>query len=197
MNFKKGTILAIIVIAIIVIIGIIFLTKDNNTNNKKNITNTTKSTTQSNIEHEKERRNYTQVLKVYNAAEYIDTSTIEDFEKEYKVRVEYSEFESNEDMYDDVSANPNNYDVLVPSDYTIDRLIKEDRLAKIDKTKLTNISNVAEEYLAPAYDPNNDYVIPYMTGTLGILYNTKEVSNPIDSWTALFDSKYKGKILIQ
>ena len=78
-------------------------------------------------------------------------------------------------MYNNIVANPNSYDVLVPSDYMIDRLIKEDRLAKLDKTKVNNISNVASEYLAPVYDPNNDYVVPYMTGTLGILYNTKKL----------------------
>ena len=159
-------------------------------------TNTNSSTVQAKKEHEKERQKYTDVLYVYNAADYIDESVIMDFEKEYKVRVEYSEFESNEDMYKDIVANPNKYDVLVPSDYMIDRLIKEDRLAKLDKTKVTNISNVATEYLAPEYDKNNDYVVPYMTGTLGILYNKQKVSNTIDSWTALFDSKYKGKILM-
>ena len=147
-------------------------------------------------EHEKERAKYTQVLNVYNAAEYIDPSTIVDFEKEYKVRVEYYEFESNEDMYNDISKNPNKYDVLVPSDYMIDRLIKENKLAKLDKTKVTNIDKVASEYLSPEYDKNNDYVVPYMTGTLGILYNTKKVSSPVDSWQVLFDSKYKGKILM-
>ena len=147
-------------------------------------------------EHEKERQKYTKVLRVYNAADYMDMSVIMDFEKEYKVRVEYTEFESNEDMYNNIIKNPNYYDVLVPSDYTIDRLIKEDRLAKIDKTKVTNISNVAEEYLSPVYDPNNDYVVPYMTGTLGILYNKSKVSTPIDSWTDLFDSNYRGKILM-
>lgn len=197
MDSKRGTIFAVFAIVIVIIIGMIFLSaNDSNTNSKKTTTNKTNTAAQAAKEHEKERQKYTEVLRVYNAAEYIDQSTIVDFEKEYKVRVEYSEFESNEEMYKNVVANPNYYDVLVPSDYTIDRLIKEDRLAKLDKTKVTNISNVAEEYLAPTYDPYNDYVIPYMTGTLGILYNTKKVSEPIDSWNVLFDSKYRGKILM-
>jgi spermidine/putrescine transport system substrate-binding protein len=139
---------------------------------------------------------YTETLKVYNASEYIDRTTIAAFEKEFAVKVEYAEFESNEDMYDEISKNPNAYDVLVPSDYTIDRLIKEEKLAKLDKNKVFNIANVAEEYLKPSYDPNNDYVVPYMVGTLGILYNKKRVTDPIDSWTALFDSKYNGKVLM-
>ena len=186
MDSKKSLLIVLLVITCITLFGC----KNNNS------INTNDNIIQSDKEHEIERQKYTEVLRVYNAAEYIDQSTIVDFEKEYKVRVEYSEFESNEDMYDDIIANPSGYDVLVPSDYMIDRLIKEDRLAKLDKTKVNNISNVASEYLAPVYDPNNDYVIPYMTGTLGILYNTKKVSDPVDSWTALFDPKYKGKILM-
>jgi len=139
---------------------------------------------------------YTETLKVYNASEYIDKTTIADFEKEFAIKVEYAEFESNEDMYNDISKNPNAYDVLVPSDYTIDRLIKEGKLAKLDKTKVPNIANIAEEYLKPVYDPDNEYTVPYMVGTLGILYNKKQVTAPIDSWTALFDSRYQGKVLM-
>ena len=196
MNSKKGTILIIGVLTVIAIILGIIIVVSSSPKKKRTNTNTTNNVAVVDKEHEEERKQYKEVLRVYNAAEYIDESTIVDFEKEYKVRVEYSEFESNEDMYKNVVSNPNNYDVLVPSDYMIDRLIKEDRLLKLDKSKLTNISNVAKEYLSPEYDKNNDYVVPYMTGTLGILYNTKKVSTPIDSWTALFDSKYKGKILM-
>lgn len=139
---------------------------------------------------------YVSTLRVYNASEYIDPATISDFELEYAIKVEYSEFESNEAMYQAVSMNPGAYDVLVPSDYTIDRLIKEGKLEKLDKTKLPNLSNVAAGYLHPNYDPDNDYVVPYMVGTLGILYNKKLVDEPIDSWTALFGTRYKGKVLM-
>lgn len=198
MDSKKSIVLVVIFICI----SIFFIIGISSSKNKANKTianteiNKTNSTVQAQKEHEEERKKYTDVLYVYNAAEYMDKSTIMDFEKEYKVRVEYSEFESNEDMYESVVANPSKYDVLIPSDYMIDRLIKEDRLAKIDKTKVSNISNVANEYLSPEYDKNNDYTVPYMTGTLGILYNTKKVSTPVDSWTALFDQKYRGKILM-
>ena len=139
---------------------------------------------------------YTETLRVYNASEYIDNTTIADFEREFAIKVEYAEFESNEAMYEAIVATPNAYDVLVPSDYTIDRLIKEGKLEKLDKSKVPNIEKVAAEYLKPAYDPNNDYVVPYMVGTLGILYNKKQVAAPIDSWTALFDSRYSGKVLM-
>lgn len=147
-------------------------------------------------QHEKDRKSYKEILRVYNAAEYIDQSTIVDFEKEYKIRVEYAEFESNETLYNDISGNPDAYDVLVPSDYMVDRLIKEGKIAKLDKTKVPNIANTATEYLSPVYDTNNDYTVPYMVGTVGILYNKKKVSAPIDSWSALFNAQYKGKVLL-
>ena len=140
--------------------------------------------------------NYTETLKVYNASEYIDETTLADFEREFSIKVEYSEFESNEDMYDEISNDPNAYDVLVPSDYIVDRLIKEDKLAKLDKSKMVNLTHVAEEYMKPAYDPNNDYVVPYMVGTLGILYNKSKLAEPVDSWASLFDTKYNGKVLM-
>ena len=158
-------------------------------NTPSNSASTAAPTAKSNIR-------YTETLRVYNASEYIDETTLADFEREFAIKVEYEEFESNEAMYEAIAAAPNAYDVLVPSDYTIDRLIKEGKLAKLDKSKVPNIANVAAEYLQPSYDPNNDYVVPYMVGTLGILYSKKQVAAPIDSWTALFDPAYSGKVLM-
>jgi len=182
---KLTNIIISLTIALSICIGLIGCSTSNVTQNNN-----------SPMSNNKERETYKETLKVYNAAEYIDETTIADFEKEFKVKVEYAEFESNEDMYSEVVSDPNAYDVLVPSDYTIDRLIKEGRLARLESTKIPNIANVSSEYLKPQYDPNNEYVVPYMVGTLGILYNKKMVSSPIDSWTSLFDSKYNGKILM-
>ena len=137
-----------------------------------------------------------EVLRVFNATEYVDRTTIADFEKEFNIQVIYDEFESNEEMYDAISRNPKGYDVLVPSDYTIDRLIQEGKLAKIDPDQIPNIAYIAPQYLSPGYDPHNDYVVPYMVGTLGILYNKWLVSAPVESWTALWDSQYRGQILL-
>ena len=137
-----------------------------------------------------------EALRVYNAGEYIDKTTITDFEKEFNFRVVYEEFDSNEEMYDHVAGNPGWYDVLVPSDYTIDRLIQEDRLAKMNPEKISNIAHIAPQYLNPKYDPGNDYSVPYMVGTLGILYNKKRVAAPVDSWSVLWDSQYSGDILL-
>ena len=140
--------------------------------------------------------NFTETIKVYNAGEYIDLTTISDFEREFAIKVEYHEFESNETMYDEISKNPNAYDVLIPSDYTVDRLIKEGKLEKLDKSKLSSVSNVSHEYMSPSYDSDNDYVIPYMVGTLGILYNKRQITVPVDSWNILFNAQYAGKILL-
>lgn len=141
-----------------------------------------------------EKINYIGEVRVYSAAEYVDLTTLKDFEKEYKIKVVYEEFESNEAMYDDIVKNPDTYDVLVPSDYMIDRLIKEGRLSKLNKENIPNLTNVATSYLNPEYDVENEYVVPYMVGTLGILYNKNKVSEPISSWDALWDGRYKNEI---
>lgn len=187
---KILTIIACIVLAIIVVaIIIVKQGKSSTTNPKITTQNTTGKTNK-----QEEKIDYVEEISVYNAAEYMNESTIKDFEREYKIKVNYKEFESNESMYDDFVKNSNKYDVLVPSDYMIDRLIKENRLEKLNKSNITNLSNIASEYLNPEYDKENDYVVPYMTGTLGILYNKKMVTEEVNSWNILFDSKYKGKI---
>ena len=187
---KILTIIACVVLAIIIVAIVIVKMGKPNTANPKITTQNTIA--QANKPEEK--INYVGEINVYNAAEYMDQSTIKDFEKEFKIKVNYKEFESNELMYNDFVKNSDKYDVLVPSDYMIDRLIKENRLEKINKSNITNLSNIADEYLNPEYDKNNEYVVPYMTGTLGILYNKKMVSEKVDSWDILFDSKYKGQI---
>ena len=187
---KILTIIACVVLAIIVVAIIIVKTGKTNTTNPKITNQNTNVQTNKN----EEKIDYIGEINVYNAAEYMDKSTIKDFEKEYKIKVNYKEFESNEAMYEDFVKNSSKYDVLVPSDYMIDRLIKENRLEKLNKSNITNLSNVANEYLNPEYDKENEYVVPYMTGTLGILYNKKMVNEQVDSWNILFDNKYKGQI---
>ena len=190
---NKDKILTIIacIVLLMVIIAIVIVKMPKNNQKNPTIKDTSISKTSNKVE---EKINYIEEISVYNAAEYMDPETIQDFEKEYKIKVKYKEFESNESMYADFVKNSNNYDVLIPSDYMIDRLIKENRLEKINKANITNISNVASEYLNPEYDKENDYVVPYMTGTVGILYNKTLVTEPVTSWNILWDSKYKGQI---
>ena len=99
-------------------------------------------------------------------------------------------------MYQKLVSSNVPYDVLIPSDYMIERLIKEDRLKEIDMSKLENYKYIGEAYKNTNYDPNNKYSVPYMWGTLGILYNTEKVDDTVDSWSILWNEKYKGQILM-
>ncbi len=133
------------------------------------------------------------VLKVYNAGEYIDTSLITAFEKAEGCDVVYETFDSNESMYTKVSSGEL-YDVIIPSDYMIERLIKEDKLSPIDKNLITNFSGIKKELLNQHYDPDNTYSVPYFWGTVGILYNKEKVDkSDLDEqgWGILKNPKYK------
>ena len=135
------------------------------------------------------------VLKVYNAGEYIDLALLKEFEEEYNCTVVYETFESNEMMYTKLSGGES-YDVLVPSDYMIERLIKEDYLQHIDWDQIPNKANLMKEVMNKSYDPGNRYSCPYFWGTVGILYD-KTVVDPADlqeGWELLCDTKYKGNI---
>ncbi len=137
-----------------------------------------------------------ETLTVYNWAEYIDESVLRQFEKEYGVKVIYETFSTNEDMYVKLKSGGANYDVVFPSDYMIERMIKEDMLAKIDMSNIDNYKYIDDIFKNSDFDPNNEYSVPYMWGTLGILYDEKIVTEPVDSWSILWDEKYKGQILM-
>lgn len=135
---------------------------------------------------------------VYNWGEYIDREVIDMFEEETGIKVIYNEFELNEDMYPIIKTGAVNYDVVCPSDYMIEKMIQEDLLAEINYDNIPNIANIDETYLKTAenFDPGNKFSVPYCWGTVGILYNKTMVDGPIDSWSALFDEKYKNEILM-
>ena len=135
-------------------------------------------------------------LRVYNWGDYIDQSVIEDFEKEYNIDVVYDEFATNEEMYAKIKAGANDYDILVPSDYAIKRMIDEDMLHKLDMNNIPNYEYIDERFKNLAYDPNNEYSVPYMWGTVGILYNKTMVKEPVDSWKILWNEKYSKQILM-
>ena len=135
-------------------------------------------------------------IKVYNWYDYIDPDVLDVFEEETGIHVNYVNFSQNEDMYTRLSTGAEVYDVVIPSEYMIQRLIKEDLLAELDLSNLPNMENVLPSLLDPAYDPGNAHSVPYMWGTLGIVYNTEMVDEPITSWTALLDEKYAGEIFM-
>ncbi|MCR4763223.1 MAG: extracellular solute-binding protein [Lachnospiraceae bacterium] len=141
----------------------------------------------------------TQVF-VYNAGEYIDPEVIELFQKETGIEVVYDEFESNEIMYAKIASDGAAYDVLCPSDYMIAKMISNDMLMKLDWPELPNAQNyIGRQYYesAQAFDPSNEYAVPYCWGTVGILYNREMVHESVNSWDILWNPKYKGEILMQ
>ncbi len=134
-------------------------------------------------------------IKVYNAGEYIDTSLLSAFEKENGCKVIYETFDSNESMYTKVMSGER-YDVIIPSDYMIERLIKEDFLQEIDKNKISNYDKLIPELLSKDFDPENKYAVPYFWGSVGILYD-KTVVDTEDlnaGWEILKNPKYKDDI---
>jgi len=136
------------------------------------------------------------VLNVYNWGDYIDESVIQEFEEKYNIRVNYDTFSTNEDMYVKIKAGGADYDVLFPSDYMIERMIKEDMLHKLDLTNIPNYQYIEDQFKNLEYDPQNEYSVPYMWGTVGILYNKTMVEEPITSWRILWDQKYRKQILM-
>jgi spermidine/putrescine transport system substrate-binding protein len=135
-------------------------------------------------------------LNVYNWGDYIDESLIEQFEEEYGIKVNYETYATNEDMYMKIKNGGTSYDIAIPSDYMIQKMINEDMLEKVDISKLENYTNIDSKYLNKDYDPNNEYSVPYFWGTVGILYNKALVEDTVDSWEILFNEKYAGQVLM-
>lgn len=137
-------------------------------------------------------------INVYNVGDYIDEEVITLFEEEYPhIKVNYETFYSNEEMYVKVKNNITSYDVTFPSDYMVERMIAEDLLLKIDFDNLPNYKYIGEEYKNLDYDPTGEYSVPYMWGTMGILYNEDMVDKEdMDSWDAIYNPKYKNKIFM-
>lgn len=138
-------------------------------------------------------------LNVYNWGEYIDDEVFDvnkKFTEETGIAVNYQTFENNEAMYTIISSGAADYDVLFPSDYMIGRLIQEDRLAKLDFSNIPNYSYIDEAYKNLAYDPGNEYSVPYTWGTVGIFYNKKHVDEAdlAQGWDILWNEKYKNQI---
>ena len=136
---------------------------------------------------------------VYNWGEYIDPEVITMFEEETGIHVIYEEFETNEIMYPKVQSGAIAYDVVCPSDYMIQKMLDNDLLAEINYDNIPNVKNIGQAYMDKSreFDPENKYSVPYCWGTVGILYNKTMVDEPIDSWSVLWDDKYRDNILMQ
>lgn len=138
----------------------------------------------------------TQTLYVLNWGDYIDEEMIALFEEEHGVKVQYDTMTSNEEMLVKLESTDNIYDICFPSDYIIEKLIKADMLHPLNKANIPNLANIDQRFLDLSFDPGNVYSVPYMWGTVGILYNTTLVDGPVDSWDILWDETYANQILM-
>lgn len=142
-------------------------------------------------------------LNVYNWGEYISDGTdseIPDINAEFEritgIKVNYTTYNTNEELYAKIRGGGASYDVIIPSDYMISRMIKEDMLEKINFENIPNIKYIGDEYKNKEYDPKNEYSVPYTWGTVGIIYNKDEVEEEDFGWDILWNEKYADKILM-
>ena len=141
-------------------------------------------------------------LNVYNWGEYISDGqegTLDvnkAFEEKYGIKVNYTNYESNENMYNKLKSGGANYDIVIPSDYMIAKLIEENMLRELDYSNIPNYKYIVEKYKNLYYDPENKFSVPYTVGMVGLIYNTTMVEGNPDSWGVLWDEKYAGKILM-
>lgn len=142
-------------------------------------------------------------ITVYNWGQYISDGTddcldvIAAFEEETGIKVNYLTFDSNESMYTKLKTGGTTFDVIIPSDYMIAKLISEDMLEPLDFDNIPNYQYIDDSFRDQAYDPTNTYSIPYTWGTVGLIYNTNYISEEdAQSWSCLWNSKYSGKILM-
>ncbi len=138
-----------------------------------------------------------EVVNVYNWEDYINHKAIEMFQEETGIKVNYMNFTTNEDMMVQVRATPAAFDVVFPSDYCVERLIAENLLEELnfDNVPLAK-ENTLDWLQTPSYDKEGKYSVPFMWGTVGILYNTKMVDEPVDSWGLLWDQKYNNNVFM-
>lgn len=141
-------------------------------------------------------------INVFNWGEYISDGSDDSldvnaaFEEVTGITVNYATFATNEELYSKLKGGGARYDVIIPSDYMIARMIREDMLEPLDFSNLPAFANIDEKYLYPEYDPENLYSVPYTAGTVGIIYNTGSVDEPVDSWGILWDERYTGDMLM-
>ena len=141
-------------------------------------------------------------INVYNWGEYIANGTDgspdvnEEFTRRTGIQVNYTTFDSNEALYSKLAGGGADYDVIIPSDYMVSRLIDENMLAELDFSNIPNYQYIDERFRDPDYDPGSRYSVPYTWGVVGLFYNTDYIEEDITSWSALWDDRYAGKILM-
>ncbi len=137
-----------------------------------------------------------ETISVYNWGDYIEPEVLTLFEQETGIKVIYETFETNEDMYAKIAMGGSSYDVIIPSDYMIERMIQENLLQKVNWENIPNVANIDPRFMNESYDPNSEYSVPYTWGTMGILYNTEMVDEAPTSWETLMDPTYTMDMLM-
>ncbi len=136
------------------------------------------------------------VLSVYTWSEYLPQSVIDDFTGKTGIKVNVSLFSKNEELLAKLQSGTADFDVVVPSDYMVQRLIRQKLVKPLDRSKLKGFENLDPNFLDQKFDPGNQYSLPYFWGTTGVAYNKMQVKEPVESWAVLFDSKYERKVLM-
>lgn len=136
-------------------------------------------------------------LTIYNWGDYIDPELLTAFEEESGLKIVYETFDSNEAMYTKINQGGTSYDIAIPSEYMIERMIEEEMLNPLDYAQLEGVEHIVPEFMDLPFDPDNKYSIPYFWGTLGIIYNEKMIEeDAITAWEDLWNPEYKESLLL-
>lgn len=135
-------------------------------------------------------------ITVFNWGDYIDPDLLKDFERETGITVIYETFDSNEAMMTKIAQGGTTFDVAMPSEYAVARMMEDDMLVPLDHSRLPNMVHIDPRFMDMSYDPGNVYSVPYFWGTVGILYNTEVFDEPPSSWNALWDPALRNDILL-
>jgi spermidine/putrescine transport system substrate-binding protein len=135
-------------------------------------------------------------LNLFAWSEYVPQAVIDGFTKETGIQVNYESYASNEEMLAKLVSGAEHYDLIQPSEYAVEALVKEHRLMPIDWAKVPNIKNIAPQYTHQGHDPEQRYTVPWMAGSVGIVVNTAKVNDPIAAYRDVFQDKFRGRIVI-
>lgn len=135
-------------------------------------------------------------LVIYNWGDYIDPDLLDEFTEETGIQVDYQTFDSNESMYTKIKQGGTTYDIAVPSEYMISKMIEEDMLYELDYTQIEGMENLGKEFINQSFDPQNRYSVPYFWGTLGIIYNQTMVKEAPTEWEDLWKEEYRNNIML-
>lgn len=135
-------------------------------------------------------------LNLFGWSEYIPQPVLDGFTKETGIKVNFETYSSNEELISKLVAGGTNYDLIQPSDYAAEAMIRQKLLAPLDLAKLSNLKNIEPKFLRRPHDPEGQYTVPYMCGTVGIVVNTEKVKEPIKGYRDVFQAKYKDRIVV-